>query len=270
MYSKWLDLVSVPVTFVTPHIVERPDLHFDPPTYTTRTTWAGLAVNKPNMRYSGAIATFTVPSFTSTGTGSNASMWVGLDGVGTLEMIQDGIYYPKAAGVGAYQAWYEYWDPYGVRGPPVFPGFNASPGDSVTFWAWEGDSACNFGYPNNVGYGCFYWMDNTTGQVIPGGQPVAVAEPWGGFFTGATCEGIMERQAPGGVPTILARWSAASMEFDCYDYFGGLHNAGGTPAPFGEPYLDFKMVNSSGNILATAFKTYGTPDFVTFNWVQAQ
>jgi hypothetical protein len=49
-----------------------------------------------------------------------------------------------------------------------------------------------------------------------------------------------------------------------------LHNAGGTPAPFGEPYWDFNMTNASGNRLAAAFKTYATPDSVTFNWVGAQ
>jgi hypothetical protein len=148
-----------------------------------------------------------------------------------------------------------------------FPGFNVSPGDSITFAVWEGDANCNFGFPNNVGYGCFSWVDNTSGFAY---GPTGQAEPLGyGTFTGKTCEGVIERQRQNNMQK-LARWSSASMLFDCYDYFGGIHNVGANPPPFGEPFLDIKMVNGSGTTLASAFKTYSTADSITFTWSAAQ
>jgi hypothetical protein len=285
MYSKWLEMVSVPTTLVPGHDVPRPDMSFNPVTIEydklSDGGWAGLVVNAPQVRYSGVIANFTVPRFTSTGTNANASMWVGLDGVGTSEMIQAGITYGALASdtnchnIGAYQAWYEYYAFDAFFGQnvttPQFPCFAVNPGDSITVEVWEGDSQCNFGYPNDVGYGCFYLVDNTTGLQMPMGNGL-VGWPWPeplgyGTFTGATCEAIMEPQPPGS-PRPIAKWSTANIQFDCYDYFYGEHNAGNHPSPLGEPYLQLNLQNDNGQTLIGAGKT--DPDIARFFWVRAQ
>jgi hypothetical protein len=189
-YEKWLKMVSKPITIVSPHDIERAELHFGPATDRTDPRWSGLVPN--NGRYSISIATFNVPAFVSTGSGSNAAVWGGLDNSG-LALIQDGIFYQVAGTVGSYSSWFEY-----LPAAPQFQPFPITPGNSMTFVAWEGDISCTLGSPAGAGFGCFYWQDNTAGIAT-----TIFVVTGNGNFAGSTCEGVFERQAS----SSLASWS---------------------------------------------------------------
>jgi hypothetical protein len=234
------------------------------------------------MRYSGVIGTFTVPVFS--GSGTNAAVWVGIDGARNsafgpqAEVIQSGIECepgrnPKCQSWGEYYAQGWVIGQFGDWSTKFIPSnYTTTQGHSMTFYAWEGNAQCLFGYPNDVGYGCFWWIDNSNGNAttnaMPPNQP-PIGDPLGyGTFTGARCEGIIERQDPARWPhSWLPSWSSASIQFDCLDYVGGTHNLGSSPAPFGEPFLDYKMIRSASDPtpLANAFKTGS--DVVTFNFI---
>jgi hypothetical protein len=173
-------------------------------------------------------------------------VWPGIQGNG--ELIQDGIYFRRVSQVGTFTTWWEFF-PNAV----VFSSLTISPGDSVVFAAWEGDSACNFGL--RFGTGCFYFQNVTKGTVS--GIQI-VPDPFPGTFTADSCEGIVERHPP----LNLAQWVFAplQMETDCYDTFGNYENFSLMP------YTNITMVNGSNAIMATT--TSVSSSLMSFNWVR--
>jgi hypothetical protein len=183
LYEQWLRIVSAPTTLVSPSLVERADVHFDSWVNRTSNFWGGLALNVAGRRYAWSLGTFTVPAFSPNGqANSNAAMWAGLDE--GPDIIQDGVDYASVGSVGSYSAWYEYFP-----NPPVFnSNMTIAAGDSVTFWAWEGDAACVNG-AGHTGRGCFWYKNNTRNTTF-GTQAVVAPN---GSFTGSSAESIIER-----------------------------------------------------------------------------
>jgi hypothetical protein len=168
------------------------------------------------------------------------------------DVIQDGVYYQVTSNVGHLRAWYEYYP-----GPATYTNFVLSPYDSVDFWAWEGDSGCNYG-PNPAGYGCFWYENKTAGTTngifavkIPAGAPA---------FTGATAEGVIERVNG----AYLASWAtdSAFMALDAHDWSWGYHDI------FNGPDLNMTLDNAGGAALATAANV-GDTNSMQFNWVKS-
>jgi hypothetical protein len=108
-----------------------------------------------------------------------------LDGYGNNLVVQDGFFYDNVSGTGTYSAWYEYFP-----NPPVFnTTMTVSPGNTMTFWAWEGNSSCQTG-GTNTGFGCFWYRNDSTGVTA---GTFKVTKPAGVTFVGASAEAVYER-----------------------------------------------------------------------------
>ncbi len=253
LYAVWLEGVSKPVTLITPPGVERPDLSFDPESYTTDARWCGPSLSNSFTHFSGVIAAFTTPtSFFYNGSGSETAFWTGVGGLNRTQLIQDGVDQKWINNVGTLQAW---WEWVGVAGPFFPAGWVIAPGDNVAFWAWECDAYNNL--VQGGGHACFMWQDNT--------NPHPTAFTWNqsttqfhNTFPGFGCEAITERQPN----QPLAGWSPwLNMEFDCADGSGGWHNLDT------DQFLNFTMINPSNNHTLCASEKTG-PDTAVYGYIQ--
>jgi hypothetical protein len=197
-----------------------------------------------------------VPAFYQQGSGlSYASIWTGLGGVSDTPLIQLGVFAETLGGVTYNQTWYEY-----VPKSAVLQDFTFITGHSVAIEAWECDASGNYG-PNYHGYGCFYFVDLTTNQVVFNPFPVAIQT--GFTFTGKTCEGIIERVFISGSPTYLSSWTNASMHFDCWD-FGGTTTWNVST----DPYWNISLLRPSDG-LGMAWVSKSNPDMGSFTWLRS-
>lgn len=93
-------------------------------TFPTSENWAGAVL--VGSGYTSVTGTFTVPTPSTTGSGS---AWVGIDGYtcGTA-ILQTGIDWTKSGSSITYDAWYEWYPDYAYD----FSGFSLEAGDSIT------------------------------------------------------------------------------------------------------------------------------------------
>lgn len=254
LYKKWLEMVSSPAVLVQPNLVERPEIHFWNVTYNSSNIWGGTVMDVVNTRYVWALGAFSVPSFSSNGLPSTEiAMWPGLDGAGTPDVIQDGVYYGSSGSTGSYQAWHEYYP----RDPVTNTTMVVSPGNSMTFWAWEGDSSCVVG-AGHTGYGCFWYKNNTTGVQT---TTLNVIAP-NGLFVGKTGEAIIERVGGGTGSPVSKFTSLATMEMAAVDSLGGGHNISG------DHFQASALNNNSGQTLVSV--SFCCTDYTAWTWVRSQ
>lgn len=258
-YDQWLEMVSSPMTLITdPTLIERPDVRHEPYTNETAHNWDGLSL-VASVHYDWVLATFTIPTFSTPNGVSNSavSMWPGLDGDYNTSpiVLQDGIDYDSTGSIGTYSQWYEY-----APDPALYPaGMVVSPGDSMTFWAWEGDSTCASG-PGKTGYGCYWYKNNTTGVTL---GTLRLPIPPGKTFDGKSAEFIMERPTINGGMRPLSQWLVASMQAAAVDWNANWHNFQS------DPYHLITLINTSNQTLADAIH-YGGDDMCLYGWERAQ
>jgi hypothetical protein len=265
MYAKWLEIVSVPATLVPPNVVERTDISFSSPI--NNTSWAGLALDRPSTRYIVALGGLYVPTMEPIGSGSGAAIWLGLGGVREA-LIQDGILFFSVGSMQFFEVFYQYY-PFC---PEISQTIRPLPGDSMVFFAWEGDASCTIG-AGHTGYGCFWVEDQTQNNVIfEPPQPVLAPTPAQlasescnntppavNAFNGATAEAILEQVNNGPLPL----WLNAQETVWAND------SNNGTDDFANNPFQNYTLVNGSNQPLVTA-QYSNSPDVVSFTWEASQ
>lgn len=253
LYQQWLDIVATRAVLLKPHVIERPEIHLFNYSNVSSDNWGGTIMDVTAVRYTWSLATISsVPGFSSGGfPHSVISMWAGLDGSsGATDLIQNGIYYEFFV-TGTYYYVYEYV-PNHIR---LVSGFT-SPGNSVTFWAWEGDAACVNG-AGHTGYGCFWGKNNTTGLVI---ATIAIQAP-NALFQGKTAEAIAER--PGGALNgyPLSKFTTlATMQMSAVDSTGAWHSI------TSDHFKNSTLINGSGQAMLDT--EFCCSNYTTWTWLQ--
>ncbi len=214
-YAAWLKAVSKPAQFVSPKLVNVPGRFHGPikkeNTPAGSSNWSGYALYGGPSPFDWVEGEWYVP--TTYGGESNttvySSLWIGLDGWGSDNVVQDGTeedvtvwdflffkitsrtYYP--------------WKEICCQEPEVvLSNFNVNPGDEIFSEVWMGDAYGNL--DPNGGYGYFWFEDVSTGQYAYLSTPFS-----SGTFTGSSAEWVMERPTIGGNLPDLADYSYAYM-----------------------------------------------------------
>lgn len=200
-YAKWLDLVSQPITMVPPHLVSHTDsVHSRPQGVSQQQggqfssaadpAWNGYVDLSSSYRgFTAVYGQWVVPTIVACefDTTTDSALWVGLDGLGFQDLVQDGTMQNCADFLGvnffSYAAVEEL-----LPNQPTAQSVSISinPGDSFWALAWVGDANHNFN-PN----GAYAWFNmwNTTKR-----QGVLVGLALNGTsYNGYDAEWIMER-----------------------------------------------------------------------------
>jgi hypothetical protein len=216
-YSKWLDLVSRPITLVPPQSVNRSDVSHKTPGAqagsATAANWSGYEAQSTPGSYVAVTGEWLVPPIVSGEPGfvTWSSLWVGLDGDGQVDLVQAGteqnfLEFPTPVFGSLIEfATYYTWSELLPNQPTAQQlGLAINPSDDVMVTVWVGDSrgAIN---PNG-GYGWFYLYNRTQNQASVTNTPLA-----GTSFSGSQTEWIMERPLVNGAYAELSDYAVASM-----------------------------------------------------------
>jgi hypothetical protein len=276
-YAKWLELASkpariVPMTTATmprQHRAARPgvaepgaqeDRVQENPYYgSTSPNWCGYAVTNPGAYYQYIVGAWAVPtvtpepgSFFSPWYINYSSVWVGLDGYGTPDVVQAGTEQDTQtiAGITAtnYYAWTENYPAY-----PLGAQVSVYPGDLVYTYVWVGladGTATPFG-----SYGWYYIYNFSRGTVSYTSSPLAYP------FAGSTAEWIVEKPAVSTISYGLANFHQVAMYGSyVYDFNWGQHSI------LTDPSWDIWLYNGS-DLLCYPYTAGSGSGVPTFNYV---
>jgi hypothetical protein len=270
-YTKWLGLVSQPLTVIPPHSVSRSDISHrlrdvqEGPE--TSKNWSGYEAQGGKRSYEAVYGFWAVPPITIGELHylTNSSLWVGLDGDGTSDLVQAGteqdsyeIVFPYLFTI--YYAWTELL-PNQSTAQQV--GLSINPGDEVSVEVWVGDSDGNINQTG--GYAWYSILDSTQEQIV-----YVMTALSGTYFEGSEAEWIMERPC-------LGQCSTSTPDYaDLSNYIIASMNGAGAAAPKG----DWTLSSASGNrqltmynekvnypdnnLLASAISAL--PELILFDW----
>jgi hypothetical protein len=258
-YSAWLGSVSRPTIQVSEQKPARYSGRVHGPAKIDKSSgpangpqtsniWSGFALSGGASPFNWVMGEWIIPSvspepgFFNT---SYSSLWIGLDGEGNGDVVQDGTeqdaFVTAGWGIEVYYAWTEWWP---LLEQPIFD-FFLNPGDIMFSEVWVGDAD---GLRDAGGsYGWFYLQDLTNGHATVRYTPI----PKGTVFWGNSAEWIMERPTEFfGIPDLAnyhsaVMWSAAATRQN-WDY----------PLYTQEPNDQFTMINpNDGHVLSTVVPT---------------
>ena len=264
-YAKWLELVSSGPAVVTAHtIVDRSRTHGPSRQNGNNTSnnWSGYVITTPASapEYAWIYGEWTVPrAFSESGfwSSDHSTLWVGIDGWGTPDVVQDGTdqdtltaFWVQTA---SYDAWTE-WFPYSSQTVSNFP---VNPGDDIHAWTWVRDAAGNWDPTGNVGW---FYLWNATQNVYVESSTVA---PSGTVFNGHTAEWVMERPTVNGSLAKLAQYASPASITNAlaYDLNGASH------AYTADTSWNLTMTNGS-TVLSTVKPVNAST--MAFTWVNHQ
>jgi len=281
-YLIWRKLVTTPGAYVDPGVVVTPRVHgpvrnlrrraahrsiFSGATTYGATTpnWSGVVATNTPAAFSDVVGQWSVPGVSTNGNlgAGYSSAWVGIDGFGTGDVVQDGTesdafddYFFSYA---SYYAWYEFYPDYAhaLSNVPV------SPGDSVF--------AISTTYVDNNGYvnGSYYFYDVSAGtgtvasELIPAGAP----------YSGSSAEWIVERPTVGGGLSPMPDYGSAQISSTfAQTTDGDLFYADGSNS-FGANDIMYDLLMTSdgtynGDLLSDGYvQDANDVDFLYFNWL---
>jgi hypothetical protein len=186
--------------------------------------WCGWALANPGVAYAYVEGNWIVPTVTPQPGDlihweyDFSSMWVGLDGLNTNDVVQAGTeqdtYTFPGVSAAKYSAWTENF-PANTLPAQV----SVNPGDNLYVSVWVGTA--NATLSTSGGYGWYYLYNATKGTVSYTSSPLAYP------FTAATAEWIVEKPTVLGLPAGygLANFGNAKM-LDAYafDPSWGVHS----------------------------------------------
>ena len=210
-YASWLKAVSKSATFISPKTVNVGGRYHGPAKASAdpagSDNWSGYAlsgagVSSPFVYVEGD---WNVPALVGAEPGktTHSSYWIGLDGLGSSDVVQDGTNQDVTESNGNIYTSYWPWKEICCQEPEVaISNFNVRPGDEIYSSVWMGDANGNL--TPWGGYGYFYFDDVTTGQYT-----------WlrtqfnSGTFYAISAEWIMERPTFSfGLPDLSDYWFA--------------------------------------------------------------
>jgi hypothetical protein len=270
-YANWLKAVSRPATFIRPEIVARTDRAHGPANVNsgagelsntavqnaTSNNWSGYVAQGGGAVYTDVNGKWTVPAVKGElGTTTYSSLWVGLDGWGSSDVVQAGTeqqavtfsFFGIQWSFGTYYAWYEYYPDYEKQ----ISNFQVNPGDEV--WAWVRHG---YDYVQNRVDGSF-WLENLTAGTY---TFQTEAPPAGSNFLGNSAEWVMERPSLNGKLTDLSDYTLASM-FGAYVWQSSTNKW----VVFNQvPNFEVSMYNGS-TLLSSASYIFPGTECMLFGW----
>lgn len=198
---------------------------------TESSNWSGYYTDSSYNRWDAAQGSFIQPTDYSSSPNKYESGWVGLGGVNSGALIQDG----TQMNAGQYGAWYEYLGNGGAGVPEInFNSITVNPGDQIyTFVSYD---------PNN-GQAYFYVEDETNGT-----SQSATVDLGSDYYDGTTAEWINERPEIGSSLSQLADYGTQTWTgAQAYNaYTGNWDNVGDVT----NNAID--MYSSGGQLLSAA------------------
>jgi Peptidase A4 family len=208
----------------------------------TSYNWSGVVAENASGSLRRVYASARVPTFAASCSGRNdLSLWVGVGGVNSTGLIQNG-YTTTASALQGMAPWWELFD----NGNPVpathtvMLGYDSVPaGDLVRSDTYYQGSQVNFN-----------WSDLTTGVtpgqvIVKGVSSGGTTYPVSDYYNGSTAEVIDERPTYNGSLEQLRNYGEAGWK-DAY-----VAPAGGSFAGINAgSHYGMKMINSAGNVLS--------------------
>ena len=206
-YAKWVAQVSKPMTMLPTYFVST-NVTATPANYTS-SNWSGLEAHSTTThQYSAVTAIWDVPPVvlaSSDGATDYSSMWVGLDGDGTNDLVQAGTEQDAVDFFGTVFAGYYAWSELLPNQPTENSVFDVNAGDEMGVEVWIGTGS---GAPNpNGSLGSFRIIDYTQNEEARFDTALD-----GTKYNGTEAEWIMERPRVGGSLPELAAYLVANME----------------------------------------------------------
>jgi hypothetical protein len=255
-YNSWLQLVTGAPTVIAPHTIARPEL-----THATSGNWSGyvLASSANQPIYAWIYGEWNVPRAYAEGgfySSDHSSFWVGIDGWGSNDVVQDGTDQNTLTAfwiqTSSYDAWIE-WYPLSSQTVSNFP---VNPGDDIHTWTWLRDANGNWSNTPTVGW---FYMWNATQNVY---VYTSINLPAGAHFTGHSAEWVMERPTVNGSVSSLANYNFATLfNASTYDVWGGSHQYGGDNNDLS---YNVTMTGNGGAALSTVAPV--NPSTMQFTW----
>ena len=199
--------------------------------------WSGMVAKGSGTQYTHVVGKWVVPPVSTREDRSPAysSIWVGLGGYNSSDIVQDGTEQDAAYFLGSivssYDVWIEY---YPDGGSTELPNFLVSPGDQVYM------SAKTCRNQQNQLVGCFYLVNYTQNE-----RTSAAERSPNGRFDGDTAEWILERPQVNGNLYDLPDYNVVeTTDMQAYDTTQGKYVTYGN-----EPFDAVSMVNFNDNDL---------------------
>jgi hypothetical protein len=208
-FATWLKAVTKPATFVPPRLVANPGVrHLRRQVsagFETTSNWSGFELRGPANSYWLVTGTWAVPSMLlwETNTTTYSAFWIGLDGDGTNDLVQDGTEQNMTdiqiqfLGIdfhfASYYAWTEFLPQQQTE--QVLPGFAVNAGDEIFSMVFMSGTNAEF------------WIQDLTRNeftIIPTARGST-------FVGGSEAEWIMERPGVNGSLSDLADYGLAGM-----------------------------------------------------------
>ena len=190
-YTKWLETYSRPLTMLPPQSVRQSAIGHTPPSvdgFLSNSHWSGYVAQGAASSFIRVNGWWHVPhigNYESLSINQRSSLWVGLDGFSTNDLVQAGteqaIVFITFGYIYDYYAWTEV-----VPNQSEQSQFSVNPGDQMAVTVWVGDST---GAQTPSGHTAWFQVvDQTLSQGGTYSTPLA-----GTSFSGNAADWIMER-----------------------------------------------------------------------------
>lgn len=271
-YASWLDMVSRPMTIMPAHAVSRSDITHSPRGVTEGASvsynWSGFIANAASSKtYALVEGQWRVPSVTADPSSAPcySSVWVGLDGSTTLDLVQAGTeqdatyIFPFGTSTNYYA-----WEEVLPNQPTAQELYGVNSSDLMKVTVFVSNSKASANPYGNTAY--FYVIDTNSGS----GSGVLYYVPLGSSFkfAGNSAEWITERPTVGGSLPELADYGGFGM-INAY----ATNVKAGTTLPYStiQNQQDtmrehYTPVTSDNNVLSTVSSATGHADWMNFFW----
>jgi len=214
-YAAWLRAVSKPATEIEPKLIRMPNRFHGALKVENgpagSSNWSGYALVGTSSPFDFISGNWNVPATFGSQLGKTiySALWIGLDGAGSANVVQDGTGQDVLSFVSDATTWiirsYYGWKEICCQEPEVrLSNFPVSPGDEINSYVWMADSSGNISAYGNMAY--FWFEDVTTGQYAYLSTPFT-----SGTFSGNSAEWIMERPTVNNSLTDIANYAVAVL-----------------------------------------------------------
>ncbi|MGE5186267.1 MAG: G1 family glutamic endopeptidase, partial [Acidobacteriota bacterium] len=243
--ALWQQLVTSDPVVIAPNAIAE-DVHHS--TNTTSGNWSGYVLTSAATApiYAWIYGEWNVPrAYAESGfySSDHSSLWVGIDGWGSSDVVQDGtdqntltLFWIQSS---SYDAWVE-WYPLSAQAISNLP---VNPGDRVHSWTLLKDASGNYSAHPTVGW---FYMWNQTQNVY---TYASIDLPAGATFSGHSAEWVLERPTVSGSTSSLANYATAQLtNASTYDLWGGSHQYAGDAS---DRSWNVTMTGTGGAVLST-------------------
>ncbi len=259
-FAAWQQLVAADPDVIAPHAIADDVRHS---VSSTSNNWSGYVLRSPATApiYAWIYGEWNVPRvYAESGfySSDHSSMWVGIDGYGSNDVVQDGtdqdtftMFWVQTS---SYDAWVE-WYPLSAQ---VVSNFPVNPGDRIHSWTWVTDANGNYSAQPTKGW--FYMWNQTQNVYVY----TSINLPSGVTFNGHSAEWVLERPTVGGTISSLANYSWAQLtNASVYDLWGAQHLYAGDQS---DTSLNVTMMNNSTVLSTVAPVSSSTMQFTWHAW----